>query len=219
MPVLSYIAFIRQYLFVRLLLSLGLILWLRGKFRFGSVDTEGRHVKAAGVVLMLPALSTLLLGMILMSLFGAERGAEMAFSGVMVLFGLSIIGLAITIAYILIANPQNAPRLPGILGVIQDERRGKTAETTTPPPTPKLASRHPLDSGGRSSAPSQAKIRAILSVNEAATYMGVTPADILTWIDRGELPAARDNYRFQIARSVLDDLKQSRMMNKPLPSV
>ena len=45
--------------------------------------------------------------------------------------------------------------------------------------------------------------------------MGVTPADILAWIDRGELPAARDNYRFQIARSALDDLKQMRMTGKP----
>lgn len=195
------------------LLMIGAVLALRGKFRFGSVDTEGRHVKAAGVVLMLPALSMLLLSMILVTLFGIEQGAVIAFSGVITLFGLGAIGLALTVAYILIAEPQNAPRLPGLLGRIQDERRGQSTDTTTAAPVSKAPRRHPLDYAGRSSTPG--KFRTILSVNEAAEYMGVTPADILAWIDRGELPAARDNYRFQIARSVLDDLKQTRMASKP----
>ena len=37
------------------LVCLGALLFWQGKINFNTIQTEGRHVKAAGVVLMLPA--------------------------------------------------------------------------------------------------------------------------------------------------------------------
>lgn len=192
-----------------LLLIIGLVLWKSGKFRFGSVNTEGRHVKAAGLVLMLPALGLLLVSMVLASLFGADLNAQGTFYGLLIIFGLGSMTTAITLAYILIVNPANAPRLPGVLGQIQAERNGETAKNDA---APRAAAPHPLVDYKRPSG----KVRNILTVDEAAAYMGVTSADIMAWIERGELPAARDNYRYQIARSALDELKQSQLTKPAL---
>ena len=53
------------------------------------------------------------------------------------------------------------------------------------------------------------KISNVLSVKEAAAYLGVTPEEILGLIDAGKLPAARDSGGYRIARSVLDELKDT----------
>jgi len=53
----------------------------------------------------------------------------------------------------------------------------------------------------------QIKVANVLSVKEAAAYMGMKPEDILGLIDAGKLPAARDSGGYRIARSVLDELK------------
>lgn len=189
------------------LLAVGMVLFWQGKINFGSIQTEGRHVKAAGAVLMLPAAGFALLSFLLSILFGGSISSQVA-SALLQILQLVMMIIAVVVAYILIAEPPNAPRLPGILGQIQDERRGKPSQ---PPPSaspkPKQPQqRHPLENFMPPKA-QPINLARVLSVSEAAAYMGVKPDEIMRLIDAGQLPAARDSSGFRIARSVLDELK------------
>lgn len=194
------------------LLVIGGFLFWQGKFNFGSIQTEGRHVKAAGAILMLPAAGYVLLNFALKIVFGSQNSSQ-SDEALLSILQLVMMITGVIVAYILIADPPNAPRLPGILGEIQNERRGKPSQ---PPPTsserPKQqqrpVQRHPLDRFMPTSS-QPVKISNVLSVKEAAAYLGVTPEEILGLIDAGKLPAARDSGGYRIARSVLDELKDT----------
>jgi excisionase family DNA binding protein len=197
-----------------ILLVIGIFLWYRGRFKFASIHTEGRHVRAAGVVLMLPFILIFALGIGVMLFMGFEAGINFLFSGPMLILSLSAMVLAVAIAYILIADPPNAPHLPGILGQIQDERHGKAVE---PPRQP--VSSHPLDRLSPFGAPKRGVVPTVLSVNEAAEYMKLTPAEIMGLIDAGKLAAARGTSGFRIARSLLDEMKQGNITDPSAPTV
>jgi excisionase family DNA binding protein len=119
---------------------------------------------------------------------------------------LEVIGVlaAISLAYLLIADPPGAPNLPGILGQFQEEAR-KNRPADAPPrrvktvtiPTP--ASVRPLVT--RESFPS------VMNLKQAARYLRVSEADILRLIEEGKLAASRDNFSYKIARSQLDELR------------
>jgi len=194
------------------LLAVGMLLFWQGKFYFGSIQTEGRHVKAAGAVLMLPAAGYVLLSFTFSILFRSSSSSSQFIPALLSILQLVMMIIAVVLAYILIADPPNAPNLPGILGQIQNERRGKPSQ---PPSSsnskPKSsqqqsAQRHPLESfmPVRSQP---IKVANVLSIKEAAVYLGVSPDEIMQLIDAGKLPAARDSSGFRIARSVLDELK------------
>ncbi len=190
------------------LLIVGALLFWQGNFNFGSIQTEGRHVKAAGVVLMLPAVAFVLLSFVFSILARSSSNSAQFVSAVLNFFQLVMMIIAVVVAYILIADPPNAPNLPSILGQIQNERRGKPsqppASSSSKPKQPQQ--RHPLESFMPARA-QPIKVGNVLSIKEAAAYMGMKPEDIMGLIDAGKLPAARDNSGFRIARSVLDELK------------
>jgi len=158
---------------------------------------------------MLPAAGYVLLSFALSILFGNNSSQSVALLSILQLVMMIV---AVVVAYILIADPPNAPHLPGILGEIQNERHGKSA----PPPSssssdrPKQqqrpVQRHPLERFIPTSG-QPIKVANVLSVKEAAVYMGMNPDEIMALIDAGKLPAARDSSGFRIARSVLDELK------------
>ena len=192
------------------LVLIGAFLFWQGKFNFGSIQTEGRHVKAAGAVLMLPAAGYVLLSFTLAIVFGDKSSQSQL--AILSLLQLVMMIVAVVVAYILIADPPNAPHLPGILGEIQNERHGKPSQPPSSDSQPKSqqqqrpAQRHPLESFmPMRSQP--IKVANVLSVKEAAAYMGMNPDEIMGLIDAGKLPAARDSSGFRIARSVLDELK------------
>ncbi len=190
------------------LLCIGGFFFWQGKFNFGSIQTEGRHVKAAGAILMLPAAAFVLLSFALSILFGGSSSQSVALLSVLQLVMMIV---AVVVAYILIADPPNAPNLPGILGQIQNERRGKPSQppsnsSSRPKQQQRPAQRHPLDRL-MSTGSQPIKVANVLSVKEAAAYMGMNPDEIMGLIDAGKLPAARDSSGFRIARSVLDELK------------
>ncbi len=193
------------------LLAVGGWFFWQGKFNFGSIQTEGRHVKAAGAVLMLPAAGFVLLSFVFSIISSSSTGSAQFVSAVLNFFQLVMMIVAVVVAYILIADPPNAPNLPGILGQIQIERRGKPSQPPSSPSSkPKQpqrpVQRHPLESF--MPARSQPiKVSNVMSIKEAAAYMGMKPEDIMGLIDAGKLPAARDSSGFRIARSVLDELK------------
>jgi excisionase family DNA binding protein len=45
----------------------------------------------------------------------------------------------------------------------------------------------------------------VMSIKEAASYLGVSEDDVMKFIEDGKIAAARINYRYRISRSVLDD--------------
>jgi excisionase family DNA binding protein len=186
-------------------LVIGVILFYMGRVQIGALRAEGRHVKAAGVILTLPAtISLVLLNFFIPTAFGRDFDAAMVAIGIVTL--LEVIGVlaAISLAYLLIADPPGAPNLPGILGQFQEEAR-KNRPADAPPrrvktvtiPTP--ASVRPLVT--RESFPS------VMNLKQAARYLRVSEADILRLIEEGKLAASRDNFSYKIARSQLDELR------------
>ncbi len=185
----------------------GAILFYRERFSFGNIQTAGRHVKAAGVVLMLPSGGALVLSLLIGMFFSGNLNLLSSLLLVISLAEFLAMYAAIAVAYILIVNPDNAPRLPGLLGEIQagiDTQAGPTPtrQTAGAPSVP----RNPAPAA----QPTESK--RILSVAEAALYLGMTEVQVLQLIDEGKLPAARANYRYQIARSLLDEILKLRQV-------
>lgn len=181
-----------------ILFVIGAWLFYTGKFSFGSTQTQGRHVRAAGVVLMSPESGTLILGVLAGMFLAPDQDALMNIVMVLALFEIVTMVISVFVAYILIVDPQNAPHLPGILGKIQDERHQSGTQAT-------------FVQTGRSVqtpvAPAPKVFGSVLTVAEAAAYMKVADADILQLIDDGKLAAARiSNNSYRIARSNLDEL-------------
>ncbi len=182
-----------------ILFIIGAVLLFTGRFALGTVNTQGRHVKAAGVVLMAPATGSFVLSLLIGMVFAGNL--DFALSLLMAIAMIELVAMigAVVVAYILIAAPQNAPRLPGILGEIQRERLSQAAPAAASQAAA-APSRPAPQAVARESFP------AILTVSQAAQYLQVKEADILALIEAGQLPAARINYTYRIARSALDDL-------------
>jgi excisionase family DNA binding protein len=217
-----------------ILLVVGAILFVMGRFEMGSIKTEGRHVKAAGIILMLPEGVSLALALFIGLSFGNNPDViSFLFSLLNLLVFVGMI-VAVGLAYVLIAKPSNAPRLPGILGELQDEdgqpggsgsssrpsidirpfltREEKTedeptTETGTEAEAPKAETPPPAPRPART--PPRGNYPAVMGLREAANYLQTTDERVMALIEAGKLPAARINYRYQIARSQLDDLLQS----------
>jgi excisionase family DNA binding protein len=183
-----------------ILLGIGAVLYFRGRIKIGSINAEGKHVKSAGIILMLPAFGSFLLGLVIGTLF--EGNVEMLLNLVNILFVVELVGafLAAFVAYRIIVNPTGSTRLPGIFGDLQSQQPQQPRKTVTIPAP---------DSPAESS-PAPKIIKPILSLQEAAEYLKITEADVLRLIDEGKLTAARVNYRYQIARSQLDDYLNTR---------
>lgn len=165
-------------------LVIGFILYRTEKISLGNFQAEGKHIKSAGLVLMLPALGSFFLGLVLGAIFAGNFQAIANLINVLLIVELVAVVIAVRVAYRLIVNPASYASLPGIAKV------ASTAPTAPVEPTSPIT-------------------KSILTLEEAAQYLGVTPAQITAWIDEGKLPAARVNYRFQIARSALDELRAS----------
>ncbi|HEX2907539.1 MAG TPA: helix-turn-helix domain-containing protein [Phototrophicaceae bacterium] len=187
------------------LFLIGVVLFYTSKFSFGGLKTQGRHVKAAGLVLMSPAAFTFLLSLFAVPLFVRSDELLGVLLNVMALVEISLVILSMMITYILIANPRNAPQLPGILGLIQRERQNESASTSPAAPGRRVATPPPV----RTPEP----FPSIMTVAQAAIYLNMAEAEILTLIEGNKLAAARINYTYRIAKSVLDDLRQSQQAN------
>jgi len=178
-----------------ILLIFGAILYYRGKIKILSINAEGQHVKTAGIILMLPAFISFLLGLIIGTLF--DGNIDMLMNLVKILFFLEIGGvfLAIFVAYRIIVNPAGASRLPGILGNLQSQQPQQARKTVTIP-----APHAPVEP-----PPAPKSTKPVLNTQEAAEYLSISETDVLRLIEEGKLTAARVNYRYQIARSQLDE--------------
>lgn len=167
---------------------IGAVLYFRGRVSLGNFRAEGRHVRVAGLVLMFPSTFTFLVSLFTGVLFAGNFNALVVLIQVLALVEFSFLITSAMVAYILIAAPAGAPRLPGILGQIQSERAD---EQPTQPRAPE-------------------QFPSIMSVEQAARYLRKSEADILALIEAGKLGAARVNYSYRIARRSLDELLQAR---------
>ena len=189
-----------------ILLMIGVVLIARQRVDYGSFRTSGRHVRAAGVLLTLPALTSLLLnGFFVPLAFGRNASAVSFAQGVIGLLEFLGMVLVAVLAWMLLGDSPGLPRLPGLLGELQDEAREQRA--TGGPAEPSRAGGINLpglslrQGGRRETFPS------VMSLSEAALYMEVSEDDILQWIEEGRLTASRENYHYRIARSQLDELQ------------
>lgn len=188
-----------------ILLMIGVVLIARQRVDYGSFRTAGRHVRAAGVLLTLPALTSLLLnGFFVPLAFGRNAGAVSFAQGVIGLLEFLGMVLVAVLAWMLLSDSPGLPRLPGLLGELQDEARAQRSSGADEARRggginlPGLSLRQ---GGRRETFPS------VMSLSEAALYMEVSEDDILQWIEEGRLTASRENYHYRIARSQLDELQ------------
>jgi excisionase family DNA binding protein len=186
------------------------------------VRTAGRHVKAAGAILTMPASGVFFLSFVAGILFGSSEQMLLTVIGLLGLLELAGMVVAVAAAYILIADPPNAPRLPGILGEIQAQQRGQTPTEQNPSAPRKTVTvrKHPLDVPGMPARPQTPRgtYGSILNIRQAAEYMGVTEAEILNWIEAGKLAAARGNMGYAIARSLLDEMRAEKRPDSVQPA-
>ena len=190
-----------------ILLLIGIVLIARQRVDYGSLRTAGRHVRAAGILLTLPALMSLLLnGLFVPLAFGRNAGAVSFAQGVIGLLEFLGMVLVAILAWFLLGDSPNAPRLPGLLGELQDEAREQRA---TGQPAAPAARTGGLNLPGLSMRPGNRRetFPSVMSLSEAALYMEVSEDDILQWIEEGRLTASRENYHYRIARSQLDELE------------
>jgi excisionase family DNA binding protein len=195
-----------------ILLVIGALLVYMGRIDLGTLQASGRHVKAAGAILTLPGIVTLALTYFFIPLSFGSNPAALDFTlGVVAV--LDVVGMivAIGLAYILISDPPNAPRLPGLLGEIQAEARSgqktDTDQSASPPkPEKKTVIVPAADTFRPKSEINRDKFPSVMSLKQAARYLQVTEDEVMALIDSGKLPAARDNYNYKIAKSQLDEL-------------
>jgi len=207
-----------------ILMLIGLYLYFAGRIDLGTIRAEGRPVKTAGMILIAPGAVSFLLNFIFVPFaFGNNQSAASFFIGIVNLLDLLGSMLAVALAYLLIVNPPNVPRLPGILGEIQDDsrplsngsdqptERSESQPPPTRPTTPQPRSRTvTIPTPGQTDRPrptlNRDRFPPVMDLKDAARYLQTTEEEILKLIDEGKLVAARDNYNYQIAKSQLDEL-------------
>lgn len=172
-----------------ILFMIGLGLVIVGRVRFADIDAQGPQVRAAGLVLMVPLVTMFILGILAgMLTRGDAEGVSVALN---VLFVVEIITwmAAVAVAYFLlyakagVKFDMNQFRITDFLGV------------TSPQGT--------LSSVQRNTLPS------IMTVQQAARYLGVSETHILDAIKAGRLAASKSPQKgYSIARMVLDEYRE-----------
>jgi excisionase family DNA binding protein len=206
----------------------GIIMLIKGPFRLLNRTVSKRDARVAGAILMLPFIAELLIVLTLSFSLVSESMVVDAEGGVSIssqvfetylnqvnelsmVFLASLVMAVLAAGYVIWRSPQaNTP--PVSLS------NPSPAPPPAPPPPPTPQSRpsrppreHPLGGFGvfaPAAAPKPVAPKSIMSVAEAAAYIGATPADVERLIDENRLPAARSNGIYAIARSALDDYVQ-----------
>lgn len=204
----------------------GLVMLIKGGFRLAGRYVSKRDGRMAGLTLMAPFTLQMCLALSLsMSLMSAmsdemlvdENGSVSINSAVfetylnesinqMMSYQALVLGvLAVSVAgaaLIIWRSPQAG----------QPTLYANPPSAANPPavnPKAKPKREHPLGGYGIYSPappPQPAAPKSIMTVAEAAAYIGQTSADVERLIDQNRLPASRSTSGYRIARSALDDL-------------
>lgn len=202
----------------------GVVMLIKGSFRLFNRTIHKRDGRLAGGVLMAPFLIELCIvfslsfSMVNESMIVADDGTVSISSQVFedymnrvtdysTLF-LGMLVVAVVVAGLIIwRSPQvNAPPAP-IVGDAPPQGGSMNKPPVAPPPA-KPGREHPLGGFG-AFTPAPAKTppspKSIMTIAEAAAYIGQSPADVERLIDQNRMPAAKGPGGYRIARSALDD--------------
>lgn len=189
----------------------GLFLLFKGDFRVSSRWIPSQQGRTIGLILMAPFVIGICAGALLLpSAMGAagqtaDVDALMASPQVsqivLIEFGALIIALGLAIYAILSVPPSDG-------GV-------RTPPPLVPPrPVGRQPGGHPLETERTNPfapsprpAPTPPPPPEIMTVEQAATYLGVTPEEIINLIETSQLGAVRAGGSYLIARSAVDDYR------------
>jgi excisionase family DNA binding protein len=161
----------------------GLFILFRGEFRINNRVVPRDQARLLGVLLMLPLLIGLFSASSLITPTGELDFEALQRSALLELGSLVIaLGLAAYLVYSLPPSDSVTPRQP----------------RSVVPPNPFAPP----------SAPASKPLGSIVTVPEAAAYLGISEAEVLHLIETSQLGAARAGSSYRIARVALDDFKQ-----------
>ena len=164
---------------------------LVGQIRFGNIHAQGVHVRAAGLVLTLPFIMQLFLSF-MVGMLGGGDGVRLAVYTIELFATMT----SMVVAYMLIFRHPNT-----VIGQGKDGGPRQTERTARKKSQPERTRFAPIKPVLRRNLPS------VMSTVEAASYLNITEQALLNLIIEGKIAAARINYRYKIARTVLDDFK------------
>lgn len=186
-----------------ILFLIGVPMVVLGRMRFGSFARSGPEVRAAGVLLMLPFAASVLFSGLLFSI-SANWTVEARNSFV------RLVGLVQLIAQVVAmmaawwvlrkgtqSGPATATQLPNFMRQLV-----KMSETARREAQPRATEQKPV-------RPNPTSFPSVMNTRQAAAYLQVPEQTILELITSGKLIAARINHRYTIARSVLDEYRNS----------
>ena len=185
-----------------ILFLIGLPMSVLGRVRFGSFVRSGSEVRAAGVILMLPFAASLLFSGLLMTISG-NWTAEARRSFIQVIGLVQLVGqvIAMFAAWWIMRSSSSrsavVTTMPNFLrewGKMQERAR-------------KVAPSRPAQQ--KPAPPNLTQFPSVMNTRQAAAYLQVPEQTILELITNGNLIAARINHRYTIARSVLDEYRNS----------
>lgn len=178
-----------------LLFMFGAGLFYLGRIRFGELNEEGNHVRAAGLVLMAPLVGIFMLGIIMGAMTGADpervRGA-LAFLSLLEFLSW---GAALYGAYYLLYQKGDV-KLPFNLPFDANGEAGKAsaAEKADKPEKPII-----------NFAPPRQSYPPVMNLSQAARYLRVSEREVMKAIEDGQIAASKGTNGYAIARVVLDD--------------
>lgn len=220
----------------QLLFLVGLGLMFVGKINVGDINAEGRVVRAAGAMLMLPLIAVLVLSQVLNWLNGSTIGGKGG--GVVFLLIIELGGMVIcsAAAYMMLkraSEDENGGKTETINPSTTVNIRPKDEKPSAPPPiqqSPKNGGPRPTGNGsgysdlmrprveGNNVSRKREDFPAVMDIRDAARYLNKTEKEVMKLIDQGKLAAARINYRFRISRTVLDDFIEEQNNSSETPS-
>jgi excisionase family DNA binding protein len=180
----------------------GLFLLFKGDFRISNRSIPPQQGRTIGLILMAPFVIGLCAGAILLPsvIDAAERTADMdalmsspqVMQIALIEFGALIIALGLAVYAVLSVPPSDGVRMPPRSMGTHPLEMEPTDLFAPPRPSPTAQPPH------------------IMTVEQAASYLGMTPEEIIALIETSQLGAVRSGGSYLIARSALDDYRSRR---------
>jgi excisionase family DNA binding protein len=204
----------------QILFIIGAGLIILGKFRLGEIDAEGPQVRAAGFMLTLPLLITLLLSFVVGLMTGGDADAASSILRLVFLLEIPAMIICAGTAYILIQRTSSGQHggaglrifTPPASSTREDEEKPSAAIEAgeeTREETQEQAAPEPEEKPREIPTPPPERVRGnfpnVMTTAQAAKYLNISEQGVLDLINEGKLAAARINYRYRISRTVLDE--------------
>jgi excisionase family DNA binding protein len=210
----------------QILFIIGAGLIILGRFRLGEIDAEGPQVRAAGFMLTLPLLITLLLSFVVGLMTGGDAAAASGILRFVFLLEIPAMIVCAGTAYILIqrtaggqhggaglriftppaSTREDEDEAPAVSEVSQETREEIHEQ---PEPEEPAEPAQPEEKPQEIPTPPPERVRGnfpnVMTTAQAAKYLNISEQGVLDLINEGKLAAARINYRYRISRTVLDE--------------